>query len=289
MKNIFKKAKFGQHFQTKDGKDAIYLGKDFGYCCAVQNGTGFELRKYGPHGFWLEFNLEDDKDIIPTKHVFSVSPTKKVEFTKGNLYWDGKSYHFEKKQTDYPTKWNPHHVGHFYWTSLKDYKSDKLTYKPYAHSCDYSDIDCKFFCGEDNPLTVDGISGCSVLSCDEWDYLIFDRTNASNLRKIGVSVDGKANCLIIAPDGFSGTLKSSYTLDEVNSLGLVCLPAAGWRKGSRFYSAENWGLYWSSTPGLYYSDCAYYLDVDLGSISTANFGYRNDGGHSIRLVKEVKE
>ena len=140
--------------------------------------------------------------------TFSVSSTKKVQFTKANLYWDGSAYHFEANQTDYPESWNANHVGHFYWTSSKDYQSGNTNYMPYAESYSYSSRSTsdKFFCGEDNPLTVDGTSGCFALSQSEWDYLISTRTNATNLRKYGVSVGDKANCLIIAPDGFTGTL-----------------------------------------------------------------------------------
>ncbi|MCQ2196745.1 MAG: hypothetical protein MJZ60_04390 [Bacteroidaceae bacterium] len=217
--------------------------------------------------------------------TFSVSSTKKVQFTKGNLWWDGSAYHFEANQTDYPTSWNANHVGHFFWTSSKDYLSGKTSYMPYAQSCDYSsrsNID-KFFCGEENPLTVDGTSGCFALSNDEWGYLIYTRANASSLRKYGVTVSGKVNCLIIAPDGFSSTLKSSYTLDEVNSLGLVCLPAAGSRNGSSLDRAEYGAGYWSSTligslnNALYFE--FYSSNVDSNVAFSCSYGF------SVRLVR----
>ncbi len=218
--------------------------------------------------------------------TFSVSSTKKVQFTKSNLYWDGSAYHFEANQTDYPTSWNANHVGHFMWTSSKDYQSGNANYMPYAqsYSCSSRSTSDKFFCGEDNPLTVDGVSGLFALSQSEWSYLISSRTNASSLCKYGVSVGGKANCLIIAPDGFSSTLKSSYTLDEVSSLGLVCLPAAGYRVGSSFYYAESWGGYWSSTPDSSYSGYAYSLYFYSDNVGT-NYGYYRNYGHSLRLVR----
>ncbi len=198
--------------------------------------------------------------------TFSVSSTKKVQFTKGNLYWDGSAYHFETNQTDYPELWNASHVGHFYWTSLNDYQSGYTDLVPFAQryaSTNFSHIlSYKFFCGEDSPLTVDGISGCFALSRSEWHYLIYARTNATKLCKYGVTVGGKVNCLIIAPDGFSGGLKSSYTLYEVNSLGLVCLPAAGTRDSWGISGAENWGGYWSSTPFVEGGAYALYFDSD---------------------------
>ncbi len=218
--------------------------------------------------------------------TFSVSATKKVQFTKSNLWWDGSAYHFEANQTDYPTEWNAKHVGHFYWTSSKDYQSGNASYMPYAQSYSYSSQSTsdKFFCGEDNPLTVDGTSGCFALSQSEWDYLIRSRTNATNLRKYGVTVGDKKDCLIIAPDGFNGTLKASYTLDELSSLGLVCLPAAGFRYGSSFGSAESWGVYWSSTPDSSNSYDAWILHFGSDYVNAYSYYYRYDG-QSLRLVR----
>lgn len=79
MDNLFEEAKFGRHFQTKDGRDAIYLGKNFGYCCAIQKDTGFEIKTYDPYEFWLNFYIKDDKYIIPTKKVeFKSKIMKKI-------------------------------------------------------------------------------------------------------------------------------------------------------------------------------------------------------------------
>ncbi len=156
---------------------------------------------------------------------------------------------------------------------------------PYAQSYSYSSQSTSdsFFCGEDNPLTVDGTSGCFALSQSEWDYLIRSRTNATNLRKYGVTVGDKKNCLIIAPDGFSGTLKASYTLDELSSLGLVCLPAAGDRNGSSFSNAESWGYYWSSSPDSSFSGYAYYLDFYSDVVGA--YRYYRYYGQGLRLVR----
>ncbi len=220
---------------------------------------------------------------------FSVSSSKKVEFSKGNLWWDGSAYHFEANQTDYPTSWNANHVGYFYWTNLTDYQSGNAAYMPYAEYYSFSNQSTsdKFFCDESNPLTVEGISGFFALSQSEWDYLISSRNNASNLCKHGVTVDAmtdsKKNCLIIAPDNFSGTLKSSYTLDELSSLGLVCLPAAGYRDGSSFYGIEQWSTYWWATPAPSESYRASQLETYADHIRTVN-GFRSDA-HNLRLVR----
>lgn len=106
----------------------------------------------------------------------------------------------------------------------------------------------------------------------------------STLKKHGVTVDGVANCFIIAPDNFSETLKSSYTLEEVNTLGLVCLPAAGERTifGINYYNS-GYGYYWTSSPQLGEPTRAAQLLVF--PFETANTGDGSRGrGRTIRLV-----
>ena len=47
---------------------------------------------------------------------FSVGATKKVQFSQGNLYWDGDSYEFEENQYSTGT-WNAeNHVNYFFWS-----------------------------------------------------------------------------------------------------------------------------------------------------------------------------
>ncbi|MCQ2196776.1 MAG: Ig-like domain-containing protein [Bacteroidaceae bacterium] len=250
-----------QYVATLTSKN-ILSGKAYGWSAAVTSS-------------------DSDDNVLPG--TFSVSATKQVQFTKSNLYWNGSAYKFEANQTDYPTEWNPNHVGHFYWTNLTDYQSGNAAYMPYTEEYSYSsqsETD-KFFCGEENPLTVEGANGFFVLNQREWNYLINSRTNASSLFKYGVTVGTKANCLIIAPDDFIGTLKSYYTLDEVGSLGLACLPAAGWRNGSSFAAAETWGLY--CLPKPYGSDLTNV--VYFGSDVVSRIDHDRYYGCSIRLVR----
>lgn len=210
---------------------------------------------------------------------FTVAEGKTVQFTKGNLYWDGSAYKFEANQTDYPTSWDANHVSHFFWSQTPSV----------AYAQNYSDgsksASDKFFCGEDNKITVEGTSGLFALSKDEWSYLISTRTDATNLLKYGQTVGEKTNCLLIAPDGFDTSKwhsSNSYTLEEVNSLGLVCLPAAGYRNGSSFGNGGSWGYCWSSTPSSGRSDDASFLIFNSGNVRTSLNG--RNFGQSLRLV-----
>ncbi len=217
--------------------------------------------------------------------VSTVGEGKRVKFTKGNLWWDGSNYHFESNQTDYPNMLSTSHIGYFWWTSLKDYKSGNPDYMPYALNFSNSGYasDDKFFCCEENPLTVDGVDGYYALSDAEWEYITKTRARASQLYKYGVTVGDKVNCLVIAHDRFYGTLKSSYTLEELNANGLTCLPAAGERSGYSFKDTEGWGLYWLSTVyddgektwGVYFNNKQVYKNYAL-----------REYPRTIRLVKK---
>lgn len=240
-----------------------------------------------------------EQDTIILTGMFSVDEFgKQVRFSKGNLYWDGNAYHFEANQTDYPESRDADHVGHFFWTNQNDYNSGNSSYMPYAEEYDYSSVKGydKCFCSTNNPLTVEGTEGLFVLTEVEWAYLLYYRTNALNLRKCGVTVGDKKNCLIIAPDDFTETLRSSYTLDEINALGLVCLPAAGKYNVNMYLSepglcgADNYGRYWVDASYNGYSSKEYAYDVYFTSdkIKSQSFNYRGMC-QSIRLVQQASE
>ena len=128
----------------------------------------------------------------------------------------------------------------------------------------------------------------------EWQYLFILRSNASNLYKCGVTVCGKQNCVVIAPDNWNLTaspLQSEYsatstpmTWSEAQAAGLVCLPAAGRRiYSSIVYLVDDCGYYWSSSANG--SDYAYNVFFTSSSVSTADSNNRSSG-FSVRLVTD---
>ena len=90
-----------------------------------------------------------------------------------------------------------------------------------------------------------------TLSGEEWNYLLKQRSNADKLYKTGVTVCGVEECLVIAPDDFTGTIETSYgnaawkTAEKTD--GLVCLPPAGHRYGVGADGTGSRGFYWTST------------------------------------------
>lgn len=186
---------------------------------------------------------------------FSVSAGKKVHFSKGNVYYDGKDFQFEANQFDAVSAWDASHIGHFCWSK------DALV--AVAESYDEKGSgDDAFFTNESETsanaeFTVASVAGgFRNLSKDEWTYLLDTRANAETLKKIGVSVCGKENCLVIAPDGFAGEIAESYdeeAWDAAEEEGLVCIPAAGLRYGNEIGGVESVGYYWTSSAADYFA------------------------------------
>lgn len=186
---------------------------------------------------------------------FSVGTTKKVQFSRGNLFWDGDSYEFEENQYTIGT-WNAeNHVNYFFW-SKEESVAGAASYADASATA--SDV---FFTNTTAEtakadFTVNGVTGdFRTLSAEEWTYLLATRENAADLLVEDVTVCGVEHCLVIAPDAclnsyvFEKTKKSydAAAWATAEAAGLVCLPPAGYRDGTEVKSGEGNGFYWSST------------------------------------------
>jgi len=190
---------------------------------------------------------------------FSVTQYRTVQFSPGNLYCDASQatpvYHFESTQYDYSKTYGSSHVSHFYWSKTASV----------AYAENYSDTPAStdyFFADKDHSLTVDEVDKWYVLDRSEWDFLKNRKSNDKYLVKAEVSVCSHPNCVIIAPDGYTGTLKSSYDATEwakAEAEGLVCLAAAGRRVGNVIDFTDNLSRYWTSTPSSYDVAAAFYV------------------------------
>ena len=213
---------------------------------------------------------------------FSVSDTKKIHFSKGNLYFNGSEFVFEDKQYEFHGYNSGSNIwGFFGWsTGSTNYGMSTSTSRS-----DYS--------GEFNDWgkAIGNGNTWRTLSQAEWIYLI-NNNDDDNVRKgkfkYGVRVCEKANCLILAPDDFEGVIAESYDAAAwkvAESEGLVCLPAAGYRIGNSMALTNGGGLYWSSS--AHDEDLAYHLGfIDYG-VFPGNPTAR-DGGLSVRLITECQ-
>ena len=218
--------------------------------------------------------FEDDNK--KKEFLFTVNDSgKKVKFAPGNLFWDGEKFAFEEHQYDFPKKWNPKHVGHFFWTGFRqggnaDAAIDEIYDDPDAS------VNDAFFAADGGVM-----ENWTVLSKDEWNYIIKNHLGRHKVNIAGV------NCAVLVPDGVEASVVNDfYTAREWATAeaqyGLVALPFAGYRYGTSFTHGGSYGGCWSATPS----------SSDLGNACYAGFNSSNAYtdyclryyGSSIRLV-----
>ena len=322
-------SKVKDDLNNRDGemyKAKVLIGKDFEltlvglspetkyyYCAWVfLNNTQYEL------GVIKEFTtLEAPKnDGIGT---FSVSDSKQVTFSKGNLQYTQSTdtWSFAENQYDYigtdnvtggSVSSDPTYGDSKSGTALAD-KVDLFGWSTSATnfgvstSTSNTDYSGHFVDWGTNKIGDDAPNTWRTLTRDEWDYLRYNRTNANDL--CGVAQVNGVNGLILLPDNWvcpsDVTFKSGFhknrgvdyyaayqTFTEVQwskieAAGAVFLPAAGRRDGSSVGYVQYCGHCGSATERLYYS---YFLlfGSDEGSI----VGDLRFYGHSVRLVKDLQ-
>ena len=208
--------------------------------------------------------------------VFSVSSTKKVYFSKGNLRYASGAWSFFDNQYDYYTSYSDDAWDKFGWsTSATDYGMNTS-----QNNSDYS--------GDFVDWGATMGTGWFTLSSDEWTYLLNTRTvnggtGSGKSYTLGQSVNGKLG-IVIYPDNYTGDVYSGSDWATFESAGCVFLPAAGYRYGSPLSSPGTKGYYWSATPNG--TNMAYSVYFISGGLSPAySFGRRY--GCSVRLVREA--
>lgn len=264
---------------------------------------------------------------VPTGAIsgkFSVSSTKKVYFSKGNLqatttdlgeHW---TWAFAANQWDYignaaaNTAVNGNGtvsangtVDLFGWVGASSTLTGAAQYGITSSFYDYGNNASEAL-KSDWGNTIG--SGWYTLSSAEWTYLFETRTNAAS--KFGyATVAGKVG-IIIVPDDFTDPMKNNgsgafvgsttegwtanvYSAENWSAMetaGCVFLPAAGDRYDGTSVGGADGGAfahgdYWSSSPVDVYS--AYYVVFYSGSVDPAG-SYDRFYGHSVRLVRDVE-
>ncbi len=221
---------------------------------------------------------------------FSVSPSKKVKFSPGNLLYQASSqkWEFAARQWDCVGEadgntttenrdQNVAYIDLFGWgTWLQD-----------GNPTDVSTNTIKYQ-WNDTKTAVIG-SEWTTLSKDEWVYLLGDlsddntlcRDNAKSLRDTK-EVNGVFG-LVILPDGATADIaKDSW--ETLESAGAVFLPAAGCRFYTSSYSVGDQGLYWSSSDKD--ENLAFFLELNSGNVDPGNNISRMIG-LSVRLVRAL--
>ena len=238
---------------------------------------------------------------------FSVSATKKVAFSLGNLQYHPKNdtWRFAEKQTDYIGTGNKYLAADYDgWIDLFGWSTDGGTIKfGVSTSKDNADYAGNFVDWGVNQIGEDAPNTWRTLTKDEWEYLRYNRPNASTL--IGVAqVDG-VNGLFLLPDnwecpsditfkiGFHSDygkeeygLYQTFTADEwmlMEAAGAIFLPATGYRSGTSVNSVQYCSYYWSATEDDSYNAYYLYFFSDEANISYAALYY----GLCVRLVQDL--
>ena len=258
---------------------------------------------------------------------FSVSATKQVQFSQGNLQavvlsdngdntYTASSWKFAEHQWDYigyafadPYFKTGNTVDLFGWVG-----SNADNYRFGYGLCastndnDYGNTISALKSDWGTLAITNGGNtpnfGWRTLTKDEWDYLFNTRTTTSGIRYAKATVNGKSG-VILLPDDWSAsyhaltsadTKTAAYTSNEITAAewasdfeahGAVFLPAAGHREGTSVSSVNSSGRYWSSTSDGINNNNAYQVFFDNSGLNPSSTHSRHYGC-SVRLVRDVE-
>ena len=237
--------------------------------------------------------------------VFSVGEGKTVTFSPGNLQYHpaDDEWQFAANQTDYIGDANSN-ISSTYngWIDLFDWSTSATNFGV-STSTSSSDYSGSFVDWGTNKIGNDAPNTWRTLTLDEWDYVVFNRPNASSLK--GVAQVNGVNGLILLPDswtcpsgvtfklGFHSNYGEDYYAEyqiftaeqwsKLEAAGAVFLPAAGYTYGTYVIDVQRLGRYWSATECN--SDnafCLYFRSDD--AVMASNYRIN---GLSVRLVKDL--
>ena len=251
--------------------------------------------------------------------LFSVSASRQVYFSRGNLQYIGSAstpyWKFADNQWDYigssqantsqttdrdlfgwgTSGWNN---GNTYYRPWDTNNSNGSLYGPkgsYNLTGSYANADWGVY----NPISNGGNQAnyWRTLTKNEWVYVFNTRTTTSGIRYVKAKVNG-VNGIILLPDNWS---TSYYTLSNANQSGAafnnntitssqwdtleqhgaVFLPAAGYLKGAAAHVMGSQGYYWSSSYNN--SSVAYEVYFISSGVYPSNY-FERYHGFSVRLV-----
>lgn len=238
-----------------------------------------------------------------SKAVFSVSPTKKVRISQGNLQYQASTGTWRFAEEQYGTIGEDNkNISETYdgWIDLfgwgtSGWNSGAKAYTPTASSTNpddylqsdtcmgkYANADWGVYNAISNGGNKKGM--WRVMTTDEWCYLTWERAESiDHIACKNITIDGKYNGTIILPDDWTGPsdLKdTTYTMEQwkqLENLGAVFFPTTGIRNGTTITDLTETSSYWTTV---------YHLidDVWRGECPQVN----RSEGLAVRLVQDVK-
>ena len=229
--------------------------------------------------------------------LFSVSATKQVRFSNGNLQYVNSTWRFAEHQYDYLGAYSATAWELFGWSTAATTYGMSTSTKYINYPGNFNDWGTAI-----NPSNGD--TPWRTLSNDEWTYLL-DRDGKYGLATITVTPSGASastdvHGLVILPDSWSynsinaGITASGYSANgytaaqwaQMEAAGAVFLPAAGYRASSVMNNVGAYGRYWSSsdaTTGTTLS--AYGMNFDVSTV-VGDVRSNRSTGRSVRLVQD---
>ena len=268
----------------------------------LADGTTYYIRAYATNGKGTAYGAQREFSTSYIPYV-SVSATKKVLFSNGNLQYRRSTYiwRFAENQYDYIGYDNSNIYMSSYtgWIDLFGWGTGKNPLIDSNNTYDYK----TFVDWGSNRIGDDAPNTWRTLTGDEWAYIFYTRTNASQLWS-RATVNGVCG-LIVLPDNFDKSILQSWTAEakkwDINTYsveqwqildkaGAIFLPAANFRSPLYMQSTVT-GYYWTnSLPHSYSSQqpalitaCLVFYEAtfDPGSPKWLYLGC------SVRLVKDL--
>ena len=253
------------------------------------------------NGYNVSWRMTEKPDFL--SGVFSISSTKKVKFSKGNLRYASGTWSFFNNQYDYLTTHDGTNWDKFGWSTSATTCGVNTSTSSSTYSGNFVDW------GSNSDLQTALGTGWFTLSRAEWEYLFNTRSastvgDTSNGRYAKAKVNNVQG-VIFFPDtythpggvtaptgvnatnstGWNGNNYSSADWTKMESAGCVFLPAAGYRNGSSVVEPGTNGYYWIAT--LYDAEYAYGVYFSSSVLYPALYDKRSYG-YSVRLVREVE-
>ena len=291
----------------------------------LQPNTTYYIRAYAKndvgtaYGEEMSFTTQTQIEK-PTSPYFSVSQTKYITFSPGNLQYTQSTNIWSFAENQWDMIGTDNVTGGSVSSDSKDGDSkdgtalaDKVDLFGWSTSATNFGVSTStdwengysgsFVDWGTNKIGNDAPNTWRTLTYEEWNYLRNTRTNASSLKGVA-QVDG-VNGLIFLPDNwvcpagvtFKSGFHSSYGVDYyaayqtftadqwsmLEAAGAVFLPAAGVRIGLDVLNVQYYGYYWSATEdNSYIAFCLDFYSVYTGMNSSPRYG-----GQSVRLVKDL--
>lgn len=224
---------------------------------------------------------------------FSVSDSKKVIFSPGNLQYNGSEstykWRFAENQYDVIGTWNTSTwVDLFGWGTWTGSSPDptKTSYTNSDYTWDSADFSQEDILADATQRNYDWYT----LSKDEWVYVFNTRTvnggtGAGKSYTLKATVGSKMG-IVLYPDNYTGTVYSGSDWASFEAAGCVFLPAAGYRLGTSVSNVGSLGRYGSSTVNGSYA--AYLVYFDSADIFDPQLSGNHYYAGCVRLVRQVE-